>query len=353
MSLRRDRLTLCAMLRGEHVRSSDWLNILDLANRTLTTPALEPHLETLEAPHDVRAFVREVARRNLNRNERMRAQLGEAALALNRVGVTPLLIKGASRLATQPNCTGRMISDLDLIIRPDQVEGALHSLTTIGYEISARISGERQHAVASLRRPQDVAEIDLHQRPPGPPFFLCGPGLLTEGALRTLNGGVVRIPSAHLQIYFLVMHDQLHDGAYWRGGVDLRHLWDMGELIAGEDGVDWQRLLNLAPTRLVRNAVKVQLLHCGRITGSAIPSDLFTWRDRLNLNRQGLQQDIDVLRTPVALLAIALEPATLITHRKKARQGCPSVGLPAEDVDFRLSFNRLCRILRSRPAGIA
>jgi hypothetical protein len=109
---------LCCCLRGAPPKIIDWLSLIGLANDTLTTPALISFVSRFhdEIPPEVSRYIRELCIRNEYRNQRLSNQLGEALMALNDRGVTPVLFKGSARLATFESAVnaGRIISDLDI-----------------------------------------------------------------------------------------------------------------------------------------------------------------------------------------------------------------------------------------------
>ena len=139
-------IILCECLRGELPERVDWRSLLALANQTLTTPSLIGVVDQFEQqiPQDVCAYVREIHRRNVARNERLTAQLEEATTTLNERGMTPVLLKGAASLAAASNAQRptRLMNDLDLLIGVEQVEEALAALAGIGYELYFQAAAE-------------------------------------------------------------------------------------------------------------------------------------------------------------------------------------------------------------------
>ena len=130
---------LCSCLRGEAPKNIDWFSLIGLANDTLTTPALMSFVDRFEnvIPPHVRDYIREMFVRNQLRNQRLSNQLGEALMALNGVGVTPVLLKGTARLATAESAAdvARLISDLDIMVASEEAHIALEALSAIGYRV--------------------------------------------------------------------------------------------------------------------------------------------------------------------------------------------------------------------------
>lgn len=340
---------LCAGLRGELDPATDWMALIGAANRAFVTPSLCASLEASgalsRAPEDAVAFLQEVRARSQERNRRLRTMVVEAAAALNRVGVEPVLLKGMAAWATcgpdQP--FERMMSDVDLLVRPAEAGQALAALREAGFAVLSQQEGPAVHVVAELGRPQDVGLIDLHQRPPGPPAMAAIPDL-ARAPLFTAWGPRLRLPSPTLQVYFLCLHDQMHDGDFWRGGFDLRHLLDIAAL-AQSPQIDWLMLDALIPTRLLRNAICAQLTAARRLAGAKIPERFAgAWVSQLHHRRHMAQHLHPRWALPLAAFGAALEAGNLASHRAKNRAGRRRLlGAAAEE---RLGLGRRAERLR-------
>ncbi|UZE48064.1 nucleotidyltransferase family protein [Rhodopseudomonas sp. P2A-2r] len=265
-SYSRALLPLCACFRGDDPGRTDWTALLALANHTLTTPSLAVFVRSQLAtiPADVAAYVRELHERNAIRNDRLNAQLEEAVLSLNRVGITPVLVKGTATLATIPlsDRALRLMSDLDLVVGPNEIAAAMKALAAIGYSID--YESDRRHTkkwYADLKRSQDVGTIDLHEAFPGQPFYDQTPDeLRLHLQLIRLGGASALVPSPELQALMLVVHDQFQDYDYWTGCIDLRHLLDLKAIFAAPGGFRWELLETMTSSAIARNALETQLL---------------------------------------------------------------------------------------------
>jgi hypothetical protein len=323
MARRRALADLCAALNGAPRTDADWMAVLWLANGALVTPQLHAAAEragTLDdLPEEVRTFTAEVWRRNRERNRRLLAQLDEALAALNAVGVEPVLLKGAAIWASlgRPAAFDRMMNDLDLLVRPDEVARALEGLQATGFPVVHRYEGADLHVIAERGRPSDVGVIDLHQRAPGPPGLAETPDLTELADVVEWNGVRARLPQPAVQAWFLVLHDQIHDGDYWRGGFALRHLLDLAMLA---EGIDWGRLRGFARTRLAAHVLDAQLVAAHRLAGAAIPDSVrrSAWA-RLQYARHMAQFCWPALAAPLAAAGAASETFALLEHRRVNR----------------------------------
>jgi hypothetical protein len=316
--------TLAGCLQGRPAPHDAWVAVLDLANHGLITPHLAMALDGQEdLPVEIADFLQAVLAANVRRNEALRDQTIEAARALNAAGITPTLLKGAGALFDEAprRREARMLCDLDLMVDPAQTGAAIEALRRAGYIVVAERMEAEVHAVADLAKPGTLAAIDLHQRPPGPP------GMARLGERPELcdvieaDGALMRLPCGALQVYLTMLHDQLHDGDYWSGRQNLRHLLDIADLAAAGT-VDWDVLESLPPTSLTRNALHTQLVDAHWLTGAAIPRQVLrrAWPG-LQHRRRRLQVAHPWLAAPGALLTALAETANLSAHRRADRAG--------------------------------
>jgi hypothetical protein len=304
----RSLAVLCPCLRGELPKNIDWFSLIGLANDTLTTPALMSFVSRFdnEIPTDVSDYIREMFVRNQYRNQLLSNQLGEALMALNKVGVTPVLLKSAATLATAESVVNvaRLITDLDIMISGEEIEVALEALFALGYRVFSQ-SGKGA-AKMDLERDGDVGMIDLHQCLPGHQYFYRSLGNVRQHCSLTKSPlGTAYVPRPTYQALILIVHDQFQDSDYWTGNIDLRHLLDLCELASSAEGIDWKLLASLSSSRLYRNALETQLFGLHSLFGVDVPRELLRRLiPRLQFRRRLIQARIPFLRR--AFLATAL-----------------------------------------------
>jgi len=320
-----DLKALARAIQGRLPEDAEWNGVLELANRSLITPRLAFCVAHLCLPADVDAFLQDVLTRNRHRNQRLRAQLERAVLQLNRRNITPVLLKGSAALLCPdgPRRDGRMLCDLDILVRPDEVDDAILALEAGGYTLVSRRRGSDLHAVAELMRDGEHAMIDLHQRPPGPPGMAEVSELNRRCSTEAFGGGAVALlPCPTLQLFFLVLHDQFHDGDYWSGRLNPRHLLDAADLLSGAEGVDWLYLDSLVETSVVRNALETLLIDAHWLTGAMPPAPRLRrlW-PRLQHWRRLQQVSRPAWMIPFAVATGLCEGANLAGHGRANRAG--------------------------------
>jgi hypothetical protein len=198
-------------------------------------PALGPRL-----PDDFRRYVRFVHGENARRNRALRRQLGEAVGRLNGIGVEPVLLKGAARLADglYPDPGWRVMRDLDLLVPRDRLGEAAACLRSAGYrflEGGAGWSG-RHHHLPQLARDGAPAVIELHAEPLPDRHPACpAEGVIARSRAIDLDGAAARVPDAVDQLALLVAHDRL-DRCLAEDGLSfsLRSAFEAALLCGGE-----------------------------------------------------------------------------------------------------------------------
>ncbi|MGY4286351.1 hypothetical protein ACVWXO_005571 [Bradyrhizobium sp. LM2.7] len=321
--------SLCNCLRGLPPVEVEWTSVIGLANQTLTTPALIDFVDQFASvlPEDACTYIRQIYRRNVLRNERLAGQLEEAVIAMNGQGVTPVLLKGAATLATAPveRRGVRLMSDLDIMVMPDEAEGAVTALRAIGYQIHERSLPDSQRWYVELNRPRDVGTIDLQRAAPGPAHLYGGPGLaLNHCAPALLGRGSVHVPTPTYRALMLIIHDQFQDYGYWLGELDLRHLVELRDLNNSAEGLDWQELASHVSGELMKNAVETQLLALATLLGVEIPRSMRSRLiPRLQFTRQLMQARFPATRVPF----LAMTVLDLRNHRREATSGYTQAGM--------------------------
>jgi hypothetical protein len=252
------------------------MSVINFANNSLTTPALSDCVSHFpdKVPADVRAYLKEIFERNLLRNDRLSAQLFEAISALNSVGITPTLLKGAAMLASvHPSKKGnRIMADLDILVAPEEIKSALNCLFHLGYRVDSGAPDDPNIHFVVVERSKDVGQIDLHRKPPGPDFFYHAAGPIIDHCKPFVWEGIkANLPSSTYHALILICHDQFHDDDYRAARVDLRHLLDLRELINSSDGIDWDLVASLPNNSFVRNGIETHLVTLHKLLGAEVP----------------------------------------------------------------------------------
>jgi Uncharacterised nucleotidyltransferase len=201
---------LRAMVRAHAI---DWERVLRQASGDLVLPALAAALRDLDLSRSVdeelRAFLEAVHGANVERNRELRGELRAVIGVLNRVGIEPVLLKGAIRLVDglYPDDGWRMLRDLDLLVPEARWAAAVQALQRAGYTL-----GREAATAAVLRRPGGPVTIDVHTEPfstPSRQGLLSGEEVLNGARPAVIGNAVVRLPSLlHQMIHLIPTREQ-------------------------------------------------------------------------------------------------------------------------------------------------
>lgn len=212
--------------------------LVRVAGRHRVTPTLAATLEAegrlASLPADFARILRAARRYNLKRNAAYSAALEETCLVLNGIGIEPVLLKGANRLADDlyPDTSYRFLNDLDLLIPGDEAAEAHALLRRSGYR--APFPFEPPHHLPLLEHPRLPVAIELHHQPLPPPAdrILSAATLARTATRRAFGAAQVRLPSPFDQVVHLVAAAQIQDSHRWTGTPPLRELLEAALLLA-------------------------------------------------------------------------------------------------------------------------
>jgi len=294
-----DRLLLCCArsrfddeakagareLVGEGI---DWERLLDLAVKHGLLPLLHARLRDLEneqIPEAVLARAESVYYVNLRRNVLLQHELGQIVRSLHEEDVEVIVLKGGALAWTvYASPALRPMVDLDLLVRPEQMERVGMVVEALGFRRSGslpahmvpfqeRFGGgvewirERNGKMTRLDVHHDLVGVDWCRR-----AFSIEAGALWEAAPPLdLGGMLARQLSAVDALIHLCLHPALHHGYAFPfiGYVDIDHLICQ----AGSD-LFWTRLLERVRRFRVKTTVYWGLTAAHDLLATPVPAEV-------------------------------------------------------------------------------
>jgi hypothetical protein len=237
----------------------DWEAFVALASAHFVSPALAAPIEQLVfAPDDVKSYFNTLRAMNGRRNVVILRALAEALAGLRGIGVEGILLKGAASLISglYDDPAERMLGDVDLLVRPGQIDNAEKLLQTMGY---AFVPVERRwvvpspersplrifHHIPMLIHSETGVGIELHSSLAASEFrSMLPPADVFERAVAIeWNGQDVRVLSPTDRVVHNIVHELLHHAGATRGVVALRQLRELARIVARYGkAVDWENV---------------------------------------------------------------------------------------------------------------
>jgi Uncharacterised nucleotidyltransferase len=223
-----------------------WEWLIEASSYHYVTPTLAWCLkEQPGIPLEVRDYSDTVFALNGKRNQALLAALTRVVAALNSIGIEPVLIKGAARLAERnyPAPGLRFLGDLDVLIPAERSSDAVASLQANGFANTN--DPPAPHHLAMLHDRVTGSGVELHTDLTGGKSLEVIPTAWFYAGTRPCAFGdlQIRLGEATRSIGHIVVHDQLQDLGYQLRRVQLRQVLDLAMIRAGhESTIDWEDL---------------------------------------------------------------------------------------------------------------
>ena len=257
----------------------DWLQFVSIANAEFMGPALAAAVLSKDLaeklPDDLRRYLSLLLESNAARNARIRAQCESIGVLLARNDMEAVLLKGAAWLfdGSVAPASDRMISDIDLLMRPDHVEGAAQLLAASGYlDTTGRFAETAHFHEAPLLPRAGEAAVEIHRDLAHRRNLL--PAEVVLASARPVAPGLSLAAAKH-RIAHNVIHAQVENGD-WIGGVArLLNMLDLARLVTRHNSeIDWHRFADKARASGLVAPLSGALRVAHELFGSPLPAPL-------------------------------------------------------------------------------
>ena len=303
-----------------------WSKLIDRAFAHHVAPLLfrravrSGFLET--APAELAEFLAVTDRLNLGRNAAIVEEMIEFVERLNRLGISPIALKGGALLLDKhlPEHDAVMLSDLDLLVQAEEIEGAISAATSLGYRA---ISGTPDGHSVVLWHPERIASIDLHHD--------LGPQRRVLAAVEA-NGRAERAGALPLRrlsptdrAIHNIYHAQVQNRNHRLAILSLHQLCNLGLLVRGHgDRIDWEFVRRQFERCGYTSHFLTYLYAAERLLGIRTSAQFkFGRRQSLHLSRVMLQMDWPWLYNLVTYPAILNSGRTEDRIAYKRAKGLP------------------------------
>ena len=242
------------------MKNIDYLAVVRLANSEFLTSALyyemkKQKLFNIIEDEKLYAFLHELFILNTSRNEQILHQLKEIVSIFHSAGIELLLLKGIASLVEKEyeHIGIRYLSDIDLMVHPEDVEKAHALLIDAGYrkvELPYRIHPSHHH-LWPLEKEGMPAMLELHRRAVKETAMAETLSFSTATAYKTNSNDFPNtwVFEPTYRLYHAFLHTEVDDSNYNLKILDLRHLYDFTFLAKKYAyQIDWNKLARLIET---------------------------------------------------------------------------------------------------------
>ncbi|MHB0999707.1 MAG: nucleotidyltransferase domain-containing protein [Armatimonadota bacterium] len=226
---------------------NEWNRLLDLADLHNIRPFVSSLLSDPDfiryLPDSIQTSMKKDIYTAVRNHLIYRTWLAGVLSGFNEAGIIPMIIKGhtfADKYYDTPYL--RTSVDLDILIKPDQIQNADNVLIGMGYKSDKLVSlldiqnSDELHRSYVKGDDLDKKLIELHFKPvPGRLGYIDSNDIWNMASLIVIEGRSVFVPSETHQLVLLILH-MIHHG--WGSG-SLRCLLDISLLIKKQTSIDW------------------------------------------------------------------------------------------------------------------
>ena len=282
-----------ARLRSLVAEGIDWQRAIHMASRQVVLPLVYRCLDAEFAqalPAQAAESLRRTYAGNSVRNLHLARELIRLSAVLERSGIEAIAIKGpALAVAAYGSVTMRQFSDLDLLVRKEEVAPAVALLQGEGYALCPGYSladlERRGGFEIAMGRDDALTEVDLHWRlaPPYFPITLEDEGLWRRAVRVEIEGAAVRTLAAADHLLFLCAHGAKHGWQALGSVCDVAALIrasapgpcaDASPMKPAACAIDWEDLADRAERAGAVRALLLGVLLAHEVLDAAVPAAL-------------------------------------------------------------------------------
>jgi len=271
-SLRADTTLEQKALQLTGLPAEAWQQAVQFASTHEVLPLLSPRWRQLAPqagiPDQTLRAAQAIYLHNRVRNGRMLEGLGQILAVFQKEAIQVIVLKGAHLAQSYYDDPAlRPMSDLDLLIWPDDLPRARRAITQIGYEAVLGAAGQEEYGKhLQFRHVLSDIEVELHWQLLSKEFDLKpSPEVLWLQAVpATLSGQPALILPAESILAFFALHLYSHHFQ-----VPLRMVWDAA-VVVHKSTIDWPVTLELAQQWQLARSLTVLLWLIKDLWGSDV-----------------------------------------------------------------------------------
>ena len=252
----------------------DWPKLADAAEYHGLTPILLSNLRAanVSAPDDVMGAMEQRNATTVRQNLFLTSELLRVYAVLEKKGIKAIPLKGTVLASQTYGDLGlRPFSDIDLLIKRDQIGEAESASREAGYEAEFAVAAQhrdswlKQQCELTFRRSGTV-RLELHWDIVHPHFALETGVERFWSRLSTVRVGDALLPNLSPQdlLFTLIVHGTRH--AWSR----MMWLMDVSELLRSNPGIDWRLFFQDAESRGAARMVATSLLLAREVFGARV-----------------------------------------------------------------------------------
>ena len=220
---------------GLNAGHMSWEDLVWMGSSHLVLPALYSAFKRnnllQQLPQDLSEYLAEIYQLNLNRNRSILKQAKEITLLFHEAGIHPVFLKGVAYLLQDlyPDAGDRVMTDIDILIHPDQMQQAAEIFYRNGYAHPEEFAGDdfgKHHHLPGFEKSGEVAMVELHHTALAGRYAKLLKNEEIFSNLTKIEGLNASVLSVRHQIILSFVHEQLVDDDFKYRSALIKGLYD-------------------------------------------------------------------------------------------------------------------------------
>jgi hypothetical protein len=279
LSCLRNDLTVKKIKNLKSLQEDDWDKMLQASARFGTTPllhlSLKPLFSDLNVPAEIKKQLQEIYYLAAVRNTSLYQHLSNLITLFNREEIPVILLKGAHLAEfVYGNLALRPMSDVDLLVRKEDLSRVIRSLMEQGYRASKEDIGASEDHLTPFKK-ENSLKIDVHFNILRPPFSerFAVADLWARAQVRSLQGIEVRTLCPEDLLFHLCAHAALYHG-FSNGIMPFMDISRTIEHYQAE--LDWDQLLIRCRQWGLSRCLYLMLALTEKLVGLSVPEHILS-----------------------------------------------------------------------------
>ncbi|MCP4298653.1 MAG: nucleotidyltransferase family protein [Proteobacteria bacterium] len=273
----------------------DWDEVIKRANAHVVVSTLWYGLKSKglvdSLDQDLHGFLKKFHEMNTQRNRFLKTLLVEIIETLNKIDVEPILFKGSASFFDDlfPDPGIRLMTDLDIIIKKEDLDRSLEEMYKIGYQHDKEEFAKYGKLGDLFKDGEFSNALEFHFSldKANTPDLIPVKEIWQESSPAEKNGLRFRFLLPTHQIIYHIMHCEVQHGHYYDGIIELRQLHDFAfKLLKHQDNLDWESAQSHMEQFGYRDVFDAYLISTGRLMNIKLPmKNVNSFRSKIHYYR--------------------------------------------------------------------
>lgn len=216
--------------KSKILKNQDFENIAKISSSHLVMPALYRRIiknDTNDIPVDFLKYIEKISKINNNRNLVLKSEIMKINNILERKNINHIFLKGSAMIMDNiyENCDERMVGDIDIIVKKNQLELAIKTLKKAGYINKSDYYFLENRHYPRLTKKNKLFALEVHTEILRS-FHRKKINIQDVFENKRFSKNKIPIMGKKDMLMHLIYSSEINDYSYLTGNIHLRNIYD-------------------------------------------------------------------------------------------------------------------------------